>query len=93
MPPKPDADSAVSAKASAVLPAADAMPVRVGVGVVGTLIVFGLIMVRAFDQPPAGARPVATSGSCASRERPSAPTAPTADRGHRLPCAQTLVRA
>ncbi|MGA5464084.1 D-alanyl-D-alanine carboxypeptidase family protein [Mycobacterium sp. NPDC050041] len=38
------ADAAAAAQAAAVLPPADAMPVRVGVGVVGAIIVFGLIM-------------------------------------------------
>ncbi|MGV9802338.1 serine hydrolase [Mycobacterium sp. NPDC003449] len=40
--PKPDEPSA--AQAAAVLPPADAMPVRVGVAVVGAIIVFMLIM-------------------------------------------------
>ncbi len=40
--PKPDA--AVSTKAAALLPAADTVPVRIGVAVVGTMIVFALIM-------------------------------------------------
>ena len=45
-PAKPDAaDSAVAAKASAFVPEVDSTPVRVGVAVVGTVIVFGLIMV------------------------------------------------
>ena len=43
--PKPADDSAISAHAAPLLPGADAMPVRVGVAVVGTVIVFGLIMV------------------------------------------------
>jgi D-alanyl-D-alanine carboxypeptidase (penicillin-binding protein 5/6) len=38
------ADAAAAAQASGVLPPTDAMPVRVGVGVVGAIIVFGLIM-------------------------------------------------
>jgi D-alanyl-D-alanine carboxypeptidase (penicillin-binding protein 5/6) len=37
-------DAAVASKASAILPGADSAPVRVGVAVVGTLLVFGLIM-------------------------------------------------
>ena len=56
-PPKPDPASAVSAKASGVLPEADAVPVRVGVGVIGTLIVFGLIMMaRSINRRPARGR-------------------------------------
>ena len=43
--PKPADDTATSAHAAPLLPAADAMPVRVGVAVVGTVIVFSLIMV------------------------------------------------
>ena len=43
--PKPADDSAISAHAAPLLPGADAMPVRVGVAVVGTVIVFSLIMV------------------------------------------------
>jgi len=43
--PKPEnADTDTAAQAAAVLPAADAMPVRVGVGVVGAIVVFALIM-------------------------------------------------
>jgi D-alanyl-D-alanine carboxypeptidase (penicillin-binding protein 5/6) len=57
MAPKPDPDSAVAAKASAVLPEADAVPVRVGVGVVGTLVVFGLIMMaRSINRRPVRGR-------------------------------------
>ncbi|MGV0741453.1 serine hydrolase [Mycolicibacterium sp. XJ870] len=41
-PPKPDEPSA--AQAAAVLPAADALPVRVGVGVVGGIVVFMLML-------------------------------------------------
>ncbi|MBB3602389.1 D-alanyl-D-alanine carboxypeptidase (penicillin-binding protein 5/6) [Mycolicibacterium sp. BK556] len=56
-PPKPEADSAVAAKASGVLPEADAVPVRVGVGVIGTLIVFGLIMMaRSVNRRPVRGR-------------------------------------
>lgn len=40
----PKRDAAVSTKAAALLPAADTAPVRVGVAVVGTMIVFALIM-------------------------------------------------
>jgi D-alanyl-D-alanine carboxypeptidase (penicillin-binding protein 5/6) len=43
MPPKPDAANAAAANAAPIL-SADAMPVRVGVAVIGTLIVFGLIL-------------------------------------------------
>jgi D-alanyl-D-alanine carboxypeptidase (penicillin-binding protein 5/6) len=57
MAPKPEPDSAVAAKASAVLPEADAVPVRVGVGVVGTLVVFGLIMMaRSINRRPVRGR-------------------------------------
>jgi D-alanyl-D-alanine carboxypeptidase (penicillin-binding protein 5/6) len=56
-PPKPDPASAVAAKASGVLPEADAVPVRVGVGVIGTLIVFGLIMMaRSINRRPVRGR-------------------------------------
>lgn len=41
---EPDAPDARAAANAAALPAADATPVRVGVGVVGTLVVFFLIM-------------------------------------------------
>src|SRR5689334_19670461 len=40
----PAAAAATTSKASAALPEVDAMPVRVGVGVVGAVIVFSLIM-------------------------------------------------
>jgi D-alanyl-D-alanine carboxypeptidase (penicillin-binding protein 5/6) len=43
--PKPADDTAISAHAAPLLPGTDAMPVRVGVAVVGTVIVFSLIMV------------------------------------------------
>ena len=43
--PKPADDAAISAHAAPLLPGADALPVRVGVAVVGTVIVFSLIMV------------------------------------------------
>jgi len=56
MPPKPDEATAVKASAP-LIPDADAMPVRVGVGVVGTLIVFGLIMMaRAINRRPVRGR-------------------------------------
>jgi serine-type D-Ala-D-Ala carboxypeptidase (penicillin-binding protein 5/6) len=51
--PKAAGDGAPSTHASPVLPAADAMPVRVGVAVVGTIIVFSLIMVaRSLNRRP-----------------------------------------
>ena len=52
--PKPDsATSPAAAAASAPLPDIDAMPVRVGVGVVGSLIVFGLILgARSLNRRP-----------------------------------------
>ena len=41
------------AQAAGILPSADAMPVRVGVAVIGTIIVFGLIMVaRSMNRRP-----------------------------------------
>ena len=40
--PKPDAE--VTTKAAALLPAADTVPVRIGVATVGTMVVFALIM-------------------------------------------------
>jgi D-alanyl-D-alanine carboxypeptidase (penicillin-binding protein 5/6) len=56
-PPKPDAASAMSASAAPLLPEADAVPVRVGVAVVGTLVVFGLIMVaRSINRRPVRGR-------------------------------------
>jgi serine-type D-Ala-D-Ala carboxypeptidase (penicillin-binding protein 5/6) len=46
-------DAAVANKASGLLPAADSTPVRVGVGVVGTVIVFTLIMgARSLNRRP-----------------------------------------
>ncbi|WP_111512175.1 D-alanyl-D-alanine carboxypeptidase family protein [Mycobacterium kyogaense] len=53
----PDADaaaaSAATSKASAALPEMDATPVRVGVGIVGAVIVFSLIMgARALNRRP-----------------------------------------
>ncbi|TRW79826.1 D-alanyl-D-alanine carboxypeptidase [Mycolicibacterium sp. 018/SC-01/001] len=54
--PDPDTAAAAAAttnKASAALPDVDAMPVRVGVGVVGAVIVFSLIMgARALNRRP-----------------------------------------
>ena len=42
-----------SLRAAAIVPAADALPIRVGVGVIGTIIVFGLIMVaRSMNRRP-----------------------------------------
>ncbi|WP_445169092.1 D-alanyl-D-alanine carboxypeptidase family protein [Mycolicibacterium sp. Dal123E01] len=56
-PPKPDPASAVAAKASGILPEADAVPVRVGVGVIGSLVVFGLIlMARSINRRPVRGR-------------------------------------
>ena len=56
MPPKPDAD-ATRAAASPLIAAADAMPVRIGVAVVGTIIVFVLIMgARSINRKPARSR-------------------------------------
>lgn len=52
-PPPPAADSAAAAQAAALIPPADAVPVRVGVAVVGTVIVFALIMVaRSLNRRP-----------------------------------------
>ncbi|AFM15973.1 D-alanyl-D-alanine carboxypeptidase [Mycolicibacterium chubuense NBB4] len=49
------AAAATTNKANAVLPDVDAMPVRVGVGVVGAVIVFALIMAaRALNRRPSG---------------------------------------
>jgi D-alanyl-D-alanine carboxypeptidase (penicillin-binding protein 5/6) len=52
--PKPEAaNSTAASAASAQLPDIDAMPVRVGVGVVGSVIVFGLIMgARSLNRRP-----------------------------------------
>ncbi|EID16997.1 D-alanyl-D-alanine carboxypeptidase family protein [Mycobacterium xenopi] len=50
---KPGADDGAAARASDIAPAADALPVRVGVAIIGTLIVFGLIMVaRSLNRRP-----------------------------------------
>ncbi len=52
--PKPDPATATTTKASAVLPDVNALPVRVGVGVIGTIIVFCLIMAaRSMNRRPA----------------------------------------
>lgn len=53
--PKPEANASVqAANAAPVLTDVDAMPVRVGVTIVGTLIVFGLIMAaRSMNRRPA----------------------------------------
>ncbi len=51
--PEPATDPAVASRAAGVLPDADTAPVRVGVAVVGTVIVFGLIMVaRSMNRRP-----------------------------------------
>lgn len=51
--PKRAADAAVAAHAAGVLPEADSAPVRVGVAVVGSIIVFGLIMAaRSMNRRP-----------------------------------------
>ncbi|HYZ69284.1 MAG TPA: D-alanyl-D-alanine carboxypeptidase family protein [Mycobacterium sp.] len=52
--PKPDAaQNPAAAQASASLPDIDAMPVRVGVGIVGSIIVFGLILgARSLNRRP-----------------------------------------
>ncbi len=52
--PKPDSTAgAPGINAAPMLPAADAMPVRVGVAVVGSLVVFGLIMAaRSMNRRP-----------------------------------------
>ncbi|WP_328352072.1 D-alanyl-D-alanine carboxypeptidase [Mycobacterium sp. NBC_00419] len=55
-PPKPDADAA-KATAAPLIPAADAMPVRIGVAVIGTGIVFMLIMgARSINRRPVRGR-------------------------------------
>lgn len=52
-PPAPAPDPAAAAQAAALIPPADAVPVRVGVAVVGTVIVFALIMVaRSLNRRP-----------------------------------------
>jgi len=51
--PKPDNANGIAANAAPILPAADALPVRVGVAVIGTLIVFGLILgARSLNRRP-----------------------------------------
>ncbi|WP_460355342.1 D-alanyl-D-alanine carboxypeptidase family protein [Mycobacterium sp. ZZG] len=51
---RPDPATAATANANAVLPDVDAMPVRVGVGVIGAVIVLSLIMAaRAVNRRPA----------------------------------------
>jgi len=53
-PPKPDAADATTVRAAPVLSAADATPVRVGVAVVGALIVLGLVFgARTLNRRPA----------------------------------------
>jgi D-alanyl-D-alanine carboxypeptidase (penicillin-binding protein 5/6) len=52
--PNPEAaPNPAAAQASASLPDIDAMPVRVGVGIVGAIIVFGLILgARSLNRRP-----------------------------------------
>jgi D-alanyl-D-alanine carboxypeptidase (penicillin-binding protein 5/6) len=53
LPRQPDAAGNPAVQAAVALPAADALPVRVGVGVVGAVIVFCLIMgARAINRRP-----------------------------------------
>lgn len=53
LPPKPEAADAVSANAASLLPTADALPVRIGVALIGSLIVLGLIMgARSMNRRP-----------------------------------------
>jgi D-alanyl-D-alanine carboxypeptidase (penicillin-binding protein 5/6) len=48
-----DTAAGPAADAAALIPAADALPVRVGVAVIGTVVVFGLIMVaRSMNRRP-----------------------------------------
>lgn len=55
MPPKPDADAVKAA--SPLIAAADALPVRIGVAVIGTIIVFVLIMgARSINRKPVRSR-------------------------------------
>lgn len=51
---KPDAaDDGVANRTAPIVPSADALPVRVGVAVIGTIIVFGLMMVaRSLNRRP-----------------------------------------
>jgi D-alanyl-D-alanine carboxypeptidase (penicillin-binding protein 5/6) len=51
----PATDPAAAQNVAAELPPADATPVRVGVGVVGAVVVFGLIMAaRSLNRRPLG---------------------------------------
>lgn len=51
--PDGDTDSDAAAKAAAIVSPADALPVRVGVAVIGAIVVFGLIMVaRSMNRRP-----------------------------------------
>ncbi|MGB3483724.1 MAG: D-alanyl-D-alanine carboxypeptidase family protein [Mycobacterium sp.] len=51
--PTDELAAAAAAQAASLIPQADAVPVRVGVGVVGTILVFGLIMAaRAVNRRP-----------------------------------------
>jgi serine-type D-Ala-D-Ala carboxypeptidase (penicillin-binding protein 5/6) len=54
--PKPAADTGApdtSAQATGMMPAADALPVRVGVAVIGSIVVFGLILAaRSMNRRP-----------------------------------------
>jgi len=52
--PKPEAaNNTAASAASGPLPDIDAMPVRVGVGIVGSIIVFGLILgARSLNRRP-----------------------------------------
>ncbi|BCQ10284.1 D-alanyl-D-alanine carboxypeptidase [Mycobacterium heckeshornense] len=51
--PATGADDGAAARAPDITPAADALPVRVGVAIIGTLVVFGLIMVaRSLNRRP-----------------------------------------
>ncbi|HEY2449012.1 MAG TPA: D-alanyl-D-alanine carboxypeptidase, partial [Mycobacterium sp.] len=48
-----DTGAGPAANAAALVPTADALPVRVGVGVIGTVVVLGLIMVaRSMNRRP-----------------------------------------
>jgi D-alanyl-D-alanine carboxypeptidase (penicillin-binding protein 5/6) len=54
--PKPDTatdDAGAAARAAGIMPASDAMPVRVGVAIIGAIIVFALVMVaRSLNRRP-----------------------------------------
>jgi D-alanyl-D-alanine carboxypeptidase (penicillin-binding protein 5/6) len=53
--PTDDLAAAAATQAAALVPAADAVPVRVGVGVVGSIVVFALILAaRAVNRRPQG---------------------------------------